>query len=296
MLTAKQWTSLTTLYFDVPETGIETSITAAPPLGNQWWGKGRGVVQGWVDLEAGTKAKGVGTQSSRLQEGNEWNLLTTKPVSCPACHTRCWHVSAARIAKHQVPGNKNKYKIIFVDSIHTEYNKLLLWIMKTDYHLAVPKNLKVRLWTLPFASWSSYSLALHLCCLQHGSVVTDSLDEIRTMAITEEISPQHHTLNRPGIGHSFIQATSMCLNSILTNSCVGAMESNENHFFTKVSLVEEETLGMTSFTMMQIEVGALMLIQSSYYRKAIDVGQGKRDGLPERCVMCKLKLGRHICG
>lgn len=36
LITAKRWTSLARLYFDVPETGIETSITAAPTLGNRW--------------------------------------------------------------------------------------------------------------------------------------------------------------------------------------------------------------------------------------------------------------------
>lgn len=53
---------------------------------------------------------------------------------------------------------------------------------------------------------------------------------------------------------------------------------------------------MTNSAMMQIKVGATVEIQSSYYRKAIGFGQGKGSRLPERCVVCKLKLGRYICG
>lgn len=111
MITAKQWTSLTRLYFDVPETGIETSITAAPTLGNQWCGKGWAVAGGGggIDREAGTEAKGIGTQSSRLQVRNEWKPLTRKPVSCSACHTQCWHVSAAWHSK--VSGSRQQKQI-----------------------------------------------------------------------------------------------------------------------------------------------------------------------------------------
>lgn len=43
-------------------------------------------------------------------------------------------------------------------------------------------------------------------------------------------------------------------------------------YLTKVSLVEEETLEMTNSAMMQIEVCAIIEIQSSYYSKAIDNG------------------------
>lgn len=110
LVTAKWCTSLARLYLDGPQTGIETSITAAPTLGNQWWGKGWGMVYGWGDHEAGTEAKGMGTQSSRLQVSNEWNPLARKPASCSACHAPCWHVSAACIPRHQVPGNKSKYE------------------------------------------------------------------------------------------------------------------------------------------------------------------------------------------
>lgn len=67
-------------------------------------------------------------------------------------------------------------------------------------------------------------------------------------------------------------------------------------YLTKVSLVEEETLEMTNSAMMQIEVCAIIEIQSSYYSKAIDTGQGERSRLPERCAVYKLKLGRYICG
>lgn len=67
-------------------------------------------------------------------------------------------------------------------------------------------------------------------------------------------------------------------------------------YLTKVSLVEEETLEMTNSAMMQIEVCAIIEIQSSYYSKAIDTGQRERSGLPERCAAYKLKLGSYICG
>ena len=67
-------------------------------------------------------------------------------------------------------------------------------------------------------------------------------------------------------------------------------------YFPKVSLVEEETLRMTNSVMMQIEVCAILEIQSSYNSKAIDMVQGERSRLPERCAVYKLKLGRCICG
>lgn len=53
---------------------------------------------------------------------------------------------------------------------------------------------------------------------------------------------------------------------------------------------------MTNCIMMQIEVCAILEIQSSYNSKAIDMGQGERSRLPERCAVYKLKLERYICG
>lgn len=107
--TAKQGTSLMKMYFDVAGTGTEMSITSKQLLIWELVVMERaGVVQRWVESGAKARGKGMGSQSQWFQVRNKWNLLTSNPVSHPAWHTECWHVSLAYIVRHRFPDSETE--------------------------------------------------------------------------------------------------------------------------------------------------------------------------------------------
>lgn len=124
-ITANQGTSLAKAYFDVRETGTEISITSSPCTEESVvLGRAGGYGLGWVDCEAKTGVRSMGTQSRRCREILE-----------PAHKNTCFLPSTAHrmlacvSSLHSKTSSSRQQKGVrksSVNSIHTDCHGLLL--------------------------------------------------------------------------------------------------------------------------------------------------------------------------